>query len=216
MNIKWARQSFRLLPERALLWEDKATLILSDIHLGKAHDFQAIGVPVPATIHDHDLERIERLLRDLRPERVFVLGDFVHSHRTPLDELASSFRAIKARHPARWTLTVGNHDWAARHKLAAWHFDEIQNEIREGGIYFSHGHTAGRELSISGHMHPVYKLGNGRDRLRLPCFWVRSEEITLPSFGEFTGGFEIKPKPNDDVYVVSDEHVFKIESRRKL
>ena len=37
----------RLLPQRALLLPDEATLLIADAHIGKAVSFRRLGVPVP-------------------------------------------------------------------------------------------------------------------------------------------------------------------------
>lgn len=210
MNISWGGQNFELIADRALFWTEKSTLLFSDVHLGKAHDFQSAGIPIPASVHKEDLSRIEQLLTKYKPSRVMILGDFVHSHRTELDDLVAAFRALVKEFPAEWVLALGNHDWSAREKLRAWDFDLIAKEIVEDGICFSHDPPKDSALAISGHVHPVIKLGNGRDRMRLPCFVVNDERILLPSFGSFTGGFEITPKKKDRIFVASHNQIVSI------
>jgi metallophosphoesterase superfamily enzyme len=47
---------------------------------------------------------------------------------------------------------------------------------------------------IAGHLHPVLNLrGPGRDHLRLPCFCIEAGLAILPAFGEFTGGWSVRP-----------------------
>ena len=203
VNIKWAGQDLSLLPDRALHWPARSTLIFSDVHLGKAHDFQAAGIPIPATVHDEDLERMRALLWRYRPERVFILGDFVHSHRTELDDLIAAFKNVIGQFKTRWILALGNHDVRAEEKLAAWGFTEIVADVREDGITFTHDPDPKDAYAIGGHVHPVVRFGKGADRMRLPCFVVNEKRILLPSFGSFTGGFEIKPKPKDQVFVAA-------------
>lgn len=207
MIIEWAGQTFELLAERALYWREKSTLIFSDVHLGKAHDFQAMGVPIPSAIHEEDLARIRGLLQSHQPRRVFVLGDFVHSHRTDLDDLVEGFKSLKRDFDSQWTLALGNHDWRGREKLEGWGFDDILLEIEEDRILFSHDPGEHRGFAIYGHVHPVIRLGGGRDRLRLPCFVVSQKRILLPSFGSFTGGFEIKARPADRIFVAAHGEV---------
>lgn len=207
MNIAWGGQNFELIADRALMWLEKSTLIFSDVHLGKAHDFQAAGIAIPATVHIEDLERIAKLLRNHKPARVMILGDFVHSHRTELDDLILAFRALILKAKSEWILVLGNHDLAAREKLRGWNFDMIAKEIIEDGITFTHDPEKHALLAISGHVHPVVRLGHGRDRMRLPCFVVNETRILLPSFGSFTGGFEIKPKPKDRIFVASHNQI---------
>lgn len=143
-----------------------------------------------------------------------MLGDFVHSHRTKLEALTQRFRKMKGNHPAKWTLTTGNHDRSAKEKLLAWGFDEFCDEVHEDGIAFSHGHEESRGLSIVGHVHPVIKIGTGRDRMRLPCFWLGRKAFVIPSFGSFTGGFEITPRRHERVYVVAQDSIVEVPVMR--
>jgi DNA ligase-associated metallophosphoesterase len=208
MDISWAGQHWVLLGERALFWREKSTLILSDVHLGKAEDFQAAGVPVTSAVHREDLDKLSRLLETLRPRRVFVLGDFVHSNRLEHPHLAREF--VKLKGSARWTLILGNHDLRDQLRLAQWRFDEILSDVREDGILFTHGDVEKESgFSMGGHVHPVLKIQSARDRMRLPCFVVNTRRVLLPAFGTFTGGFEIEPKSDDQVYLIADEEIVK-------
>lgn len=211
VNIQWAGQNFELLADRALFWREKATLILSDVHLGKAHVFQTFGVPVPAAVHMDDLLRFENQLAARETERVFVLGDFLHSHLAPLPDLRERFSQLRAKFKTRWHLALGNHERLARKKLEAWKFDEIAPDFCEDGIIFSHDERPGEGFVISGHVHPVIKFGRGRDRFRLPCFAVGPSHLLLPSFGNFTGGFEINPRPEQKIFAIGDGKVFALK-----
>ena len=76
---------------------------------------------------------------------------------------------------------------------------------------------------LAGHIHPCVTLaGRGRDRLRLPCFWMGPHRGVLPAFGAFTGMAEIKPTDEDRVFAVAGEVVTRVKqvsrfapSRRK-
>ncbi len=162
---------------------------------------------MPASVHDDDLGRIAALVHSYSPKRVMILGDFVHSHSTELRALTEAFRRIKQDSGAQWLLALGNHDWRAKDKLIDWDFDEILIEVIEDGILFSHDADQTGDFTVCGHVHPVIKIGQGRDRMRLPCFVVNEQKIILPSFGSFTGGFEIKPKPRDKIFVAAHDTV---------
>jgi metallophosphoesterase superfamily enzyme len=45
--------------------------------------------------------------------------------------------------------------------------------------------------------------------LRLPCFYLEHHKnlLILPSFGEFTGGYEVELKQNATAYVVVENSV---------
>lgn len=208
LELNWQGQNWSLLPDRALFWKERETLILSDLHLGKAQDFQAAGIPVPSTIHYEDLSRLAELLSQHQPKRVFILGDLIHSNRNEHQELRAAFRKLHGN--AKWILALGNHDLRAQKKLQAWGFDEIINDILEAGIIFCHDESSCDGPSINGHVHPVIKVGNARDRLRLPCFVVGQKRMLLPSFGAFTGGFEITPRAKEKIFALTGDAVFEI------
>ena len=206
MTVDWAGSSWELLTERALYWPSRSTLILSDLHLGKAEHFQAAGIPVPSAIHHEDLARLGSLVETLKAERVFVLGDFVHSNRESHDDLAEAFQRIRGG--ARWILALGNHDWHGRERLSVWRFDEIVREIEKDGIVFCHDESKLAGPRICGHIHPAVLLGQGRDRVRLPCFVFGKDRLLLPAFGAFTGGYNIEAKRSERVFAVADEGIF--------
>ena len=63
-------------------------------------------------------------------------------------------------------------------------------------------------FNICGHIHPVVKIPDGRNTsLRLPCYHLRENILTLPSFGSFTGGHVIKPNKADRFFV---DHMGKV------
>lgn len=215
MKLAWQERNWRLLPERALYWDDEDALILSDVHLGKAQDFQAAGVPVPASVHEEDLDRLDSLLERLQPKHVFILGDFVHSHRQEHADLRTAFRALVGRHKARFTLAIGNHDRRAAGPLAAWGFDAIVDEVRHAGLRLCHD-DPGKDLpSIQGHIHPVVRFGPSFDRMRLPCFVVGKQRVLLPSFGTFTGGFEVRASKRERVFAASDDGLLEIPAHAR-
>lgn len=47
VDLTWQGQNWTLLPDRALFWKEQQTLILSDLHLGKAQDFQSAASLYP-------------------------------------------------------------------------------------------------------------------------------------------------------------------------
>jgi len=207
LTITWQDQSWTLLGERALWWDRERTLILSDLHLGKAEDFQAAGIPVPSTVHDDDFERLEALLRKWSPRHVMVLGDLIHSARREYPELVARFTELRhAIRGVRWTLALGNHDVRGTEYLKTWGFDEIVTEVDHGGLLFAHDELRDR-TGVVGHVHPVVKLKVGPDRMRLPCFVVGKTRLLLPSFGAFTGGYEITPGRGERIFVIAGREV---------
>ena len=48
--------------QRVLYWGAKESLILSDLHIGKAAHFQKSGIPIPKDVLTTDLERLKQLI----------------------------------------------------------------------------------------------------------------------------------------------------------
>ena len=68
-------------------------------------------------------------------------------------------------------------------------------------------------LNVCGHIHPVVRLRSRTDSLRLPCFFVEHDHrrLTLPSFGEFTGGYEVELVENTCAYIACEGEVVPFE-----
>ena len=60
-------------------------------------------------------------------------------------------------------------------------------------------------------MHPCVKIGDGRDKLRLPCFALKSKLLLLPSFGELTGGYELLPQEWETLVLCLENEVTQLE-----
>jgi len=52
--------------------------------------------------------------------------------------------------------------------------------------------------------------GRGLQRLRLPCYHFGIKSGVLPAFGAFTGGYNISPDMDDDVYAITANAVLKV------
>jgi metallophosphoesterase superfamily enzyme len=63
---------------------------------------------------------------------------------------------------------------------------------------------------VAGHVHPVAVLGQGGDRLRLPCFALHrnTRQLLLPSFGHLTGGYAVSAEYQR--WVIADQHVLAV------
>ncbi|MEM8895076.1 MAG: hypothetical protein AAGC88_10895, partial [Bacteroidota bacterium] len=72
--------TFLLLPEKAMYWEQERSLIISDVHMGKAGHFRKAGIPVPGKIHIEELFILDALIANYNPRQIIFLGDLFHSH----------------------------------------------------------------------------------------------------------------------------------------
>lgn len=182
----WHGEQLQLLAERAVWDPARRTLLLADLHLGKAETFQAHGIPLPS---DGDLDTLGALL-DLagtwQPEQVIVLGDLIHSRLGLTPELQDKLAALPELLGCPLRLIGGNHD---RGSVLPGLRQEPAQTL--GPWWLSHEpDPRSGQLNLCGHLHPVAQLGRGNSRLRLPCFSLdpRLPRLALPAFGRLTGG----------------------------
>jgi DNA ligase-associated metallophosphoesterase len=205
--------AWRALPQRAALWLDRRWLVVADLHLGKAATFRARGVPVPEGTTQAGLQRLTALIESTRPQRLVFLGDLLHApeaHRTETMRRFAGWRARHARLPM--TLVEGNHDRQAGAPPPAVRIDVVGEPWTEQGIALCHHPQAVAGAAVvAGHLHPCVRLhGAANDSVRLPCFWQRAGVLTLPAFGEFTGGATVVREAGDRVIAVADERLIEV------
>ncbi len=206
-------ETFQLHPFRAMYWPREKTLIISDLHLGKVTHFRKEGIPVPGAVSNHNWDRLLSLLFDFQPEKVIFLGDLFHSNLNA--EWADFCQITKIFAGVRFELVPGNHDI-----LRTKHYIEARLHVHEPELFiqpfiFSHHPLVAVQngwYNLAGHIHPSVRLwGNGRQRLRLPCFYFAKNQGILPAFGAFTGTAEVQPKNGDRVFVIAENQVLALE-----
>jgi uncharacterized protein len=212
-SISIAGETLTLLPERAVWWASRRTLLIADPHFGKAATFRALGVPVPRGTTTGSLARLETVLARMTPSRVVFLGDFLHAAEGRDPETLRVLNAWRRSHSSvEMTLVRGNHDARAGdppreleiHCVTAPHLDPpftLHHKPRPS----DEGYV------LCGHIHPAARLsGIGRQHSCLPCFWFGKDIGVLPAFGEFTGVGEIDVQAGDQVFVVADDAVIAV------
>lgn len=205
--------TLHLLPQKAAYLADIFTLLVADAHIGKAVSFRALGVPVPAGTTTESLNLLSQLVARHRVRRIIFLGDFLHSARSHAAATVAAVSRWRQAHPAlQITLVRGNHDDRAGDPPTHWCIDVVDEPLLLGGLALCHHpqNVAGAYV-LSGHLHPCVKLaGRGRDRLRLPCFWLGPRTGVLPAFGAFTGMAEVQPLAEDRVFAVAGDAVLAV------
>lgn len=185
-RFDWQGERIELLADRAVWDPQRRTLLLSDLHLGKAETFQAHGIPLPSDGDATTLNALLALAHRLQPSRVVVLGDLIHSRLGLTGELRSKLAALPELLGCRLQLVGGNHE------RGSWIDGLAQEPSQELGPWWLSHEPESRpgRLNLCGHLHPVALVGRGADRLRLPCFSYcpRRERLALPAFGALTGG----------------------------
>lgn len=201
----------QLLDDKALYLPDEAALLVSDVHLGKAETFQSLGIPISNQMNEENLDRLRSLCQQANPQKLFILGDLFHSRKSLVPEVLIGWDKFIKEIDAKTVLIVGNHDRKLLSELPPLMMDCSAAAIALGPFLLSHEPeiTHRSALNICGHIHPVVKLRSRTDSLRLPCFFVEyeSRRLTLPSFGEFTGGYEVVLEKNTCAYVACEGEV---------
>lgn len=200
----------RLLPEKAVYVEALGALLVSDVHLGKAETFQHHGLPVPSLVNQTTLGRLQALCHRWAIADLWILGDLFHSQGGLTDGVRHQWLTFLGATGVTAHLILGNHDRPLQAALAPWAVDCYLDAVALGGLVLSHEPTPpGDAVNLCGHIHPCLRLSLGCDRLRLPCFhWQpRHSRLTLPAFGDFTGGHEIRLTAGEVAYTVAEDTV---------
>lgn len=212
MEVQIHNNHFTLLEEKALFWKETDTLLIADLHLGKANHFRKSGIPVPSKPNDKNIDRLIGLLQHVKAQRVIFMGDLFHSFYNPEWEV---FGQVLRHFPAiSFELVIGNHDVLGKHQYDKHGLLVHQKPIETYGIVLSHEPLEEfneDQYNIAGHIHPgVLLRGRGRQALRLPCFYFGKTQALLPAFGELTGTYKITPRKGDRVVVVVDGKLMEV------
>lgn len=202
--------TLHLLPERALYLSQQNILLVSDVHLGKSETFQALGVPIPNSINQVNLDRLHRLCMQFQPKTLIILGDLFHSKLGLVDEVIDAWLKFIRSIDARVVLLVGNHDRPLLSTVQQLSMDCVQEAIQLDNLILSHEPNPQPDcLNICGHVHPCVRIQTKLDRLRLPCFYVDHSRrlLMLPSFGEFTGGHDLPITSDSTAYVIVEQTI---------
>jgi DNA ligase-associated metallophosphoesterase len=209
MIITVKGQQLHLSPEKAIFWEEQRSLLLADLHLGKAAHFRKKGLAVPPQVLEDNLKRLRELIELYSPERVLFLGDLFHSSLNKVWEVFTTF--LEDFPEISFVLIKGNHDI-----LPAAAYDNSNmliypDTLVEDPFVFSHyplEDDVPTHYNFYGHLHPGVTLGGkGRQVVKLPCYFFEKKRAVLPAFGGFTGLSMVSPKVGDQVFVIAEGEV---------
>jgi DNA ligase-associated metallophosphoesterase len=212
-HVELAGQQIELLPDPALWWPAERVLFIADLHLGKAATYRALGQPVPSGTTHANLARLDRLVDRHAPGEIVFLGDFLHAAQARTSQLLAAVEAWRDRHPTlACTLVRGNHDSRAGDPPASLRIGVVDEPHPIGPFAACHHpQQQPARFVLAGHVHPTLKLhGRGRDSVRLPCFVQEGDQLILPAFGEFTGGWRVDAAPDRRFYAVGGDAVWKV------
>lgn len=199
------------LPEKAIYWEDRSTLLIADLHFGKTNHFRKEGIAVPQELVSQDIQRLRKLLQNYPAENVYFLGDLFHSRLNKEWELLGE--EIKTQSDTHFHLLVGNHDILNRDKYSDLKMVIHDHPLELGPFLLTHEpvEKAQNKLNLCGHIHPgVIIKGKGRQRVRLPCFYMTEAFLILPAFGTFTGLKTLSILKGTRVFAVLTDRVLEV------
>jgi uncharacterized protein len=203
-----------LLPDRAVYFPQRQTLIISDVHLGKVNHFRKAGIAVPLAANQANLERLITLLMTLQPARLIFIGDLFHSHyNAEWEALAPIVQQFKS---CAFELLPGNHDIMSLHQYERHQIKVLPKQVMlTAAIMLTHAplEKETNAYVLCGHVHPAITMrGRGKQALTLPCFWFSQKQAILPAFGVFTGVKPIQPKAGDKVFAVLKREIIDVSS----
>jgi DNA ligase-associated metallophosphoesterase len=215
LEIVVAGEQVVLLPERALWLPAHATLLVADLHLGKAATFRKAGIPVPEGSAQRDLKRLERLVTEASAKRLLILGDLFHAAGGCTPDVFAEFASMRARiADTAVLLVIGNHDRRIGTLPASLGIDSCLRTLDEPPFHFVHEPATGLDepsrtaFTIGGHLHPTISIRSpSGDRFADRCFVAEDSLLVLPAFGSFTGGHRVEPTPGLRLWIARDDGV---------
>ena len=211
LPLTFGGHAMELLADRAIYWPAANTLIVADLHVGKASVFRARGLPVPTGITSKDLARLTTLVQQTAAERVLILGDFLHAKES--HDAATHVEQWRDRHrDVAVEIVPGNHDRTVGLLDPALKFVVHGGTHAEAGLMFTHDPAEVHDLPVlAGHLHPQARLGDfDGSGASVPCFSVETGLLILPAFGTFTGGYRLCPTEDRRLFVAAAGRVVEL------
>lgn len=210
-KIQCKKTILELTNQRVIYWEAQESLILSDVHIGKAAHFQKSGIPIPSSVLNRDLDRLAQLIHHFEAKQLIIVGDLFHaSYNKDLDVFKTwldNFSDLKIK------LIKGNHDRLKNSIYESFGIEVYFKSLIIDDLQFVHDISTNdtNYFIISGHTHPgVYLKGKGKQRIKIPCYQVTENQLILPAFSLFTG-LNTRDVPKDcKNYGFTDSDIFEI------
>lgn len=215
-QLEIAGESVRLSAHRALFIPKFSTLVVADLHWGKAATFRARGVPLPPGVTASDLERLSAALVESRAAHLVIVGDLLHARAGRHPRTLNAIADWRATHSElSMTLVRGNHDTHAGDPPASLNIECVDGPLLVGPFACQHHPTKhSSHYVLAGHLHPhVNFRGRGKQAVRLPCFAFCERGAILPAFTSFTGGGAYTPGADDRIFAIVGEEIVEASVR---
>jgi len=213
MEISLGATKAKLLLGRAVFLPDSGSLVVADLHLGKAATFRKRGLAIPEGSNASDLSRLHGLINQEKPNQLVIAGDLFHSADGLGRSTIESFQDWLEQLTLPVILTEGNHDrrsWFERHKFPI----EVTPELEEGDLIITHdpADLPNGQPGIAGHLHPGVRVKESpRQSIRVAGFFLRdAKHLILPAFSEFTGIHPLKVSGEDQFFAEINDKIAEI------
>lgn len=175
--------------DRAVYVPASRTLVLADLHIGRART-AGIEAPVERAAGIHS--RLRALLASFEPARVVIAGDVLDAFRRVPPGVADRFRAIVECVESTGAALVvlrGNHDGM----LESIYAGRLRDTIILDETLIAHGDaepTASATRYVIGHEHPAIRI----EGVKRPCYlygpnvWAGADVLVLPAFTPLVRG----------------------------
>lgn len=216
-ELEVSGETVQLSSHRALYLPRFDTVIVADLHWGKAATFRARGVPLPPGVTASDLERLTAVVSETRASRVVIVGDLLHARAGRHERTLNAIKQWRNAHASLDMILVrGNHDNHAGDPPSELNITCVDGPLMVGPFACQHHPTAHEShYVLAGHLHPHVNLrGRGRESLRLPCFVFCERGAILPAFTSFTGTGAYTPAEGDRVFAIVEDEVVQATLQR--
>ncbi len=206
MRLEFGGEKWIVLIEKALFHPESASLILGDLHIGKASDLRKAGQAIPFDIQNKNILNLIELIRKSDCKKVIFLGDLFHSSFNKefhfIEQVIAYFSDLE------FILVRGNHEKDADRLYENLGLKVCKNyKIKD--VQFIHEPKLTADFyHISGHLHPGIRLKDiGRMSVAFPVLAIQNKCMVLPAWGNLTGKYILKPKEWDKLYLFSGKDV---------
>jgi len=108
ITLKINHNHFQLHPSGSIYWQEKKTLLIADVHLGKVTHFRKYGSAVPQSLIHKNFELLDDVIIFFNPMKICFLGDLFHSS---INKEWLFFEQWRKKHASILILLIiGNHD----------------------------------------------------------------------------------------------------------
>lgn len=213
LDIEICGETLTLMPLRGVFWARKKTLMVADVHLGKAETFRSHSIAIPTGTTEKDLQTLTHMIIQTEAEHLVFLGDLVHNKRGLTDRVSSMILAWREHHEhLKLTLIRGNHDKKIPAITNLMRMDIVEEPfVIEPFALKHHPGAHNTHYVLCGHTHPAVRLSGGAQKsMRLACFSFGKRVAILPAFGSFTGCAEIEPSEDERIFVLAGDTVVEV------